>query len=216
MSAPSGPSALVSIDDVYAHLNIPTADQTTDLAAELQTFIDAATTLVEFVTGPVVPKQYTENHNGGGETIVLYNAPVMQVDSVTEYVGPVAYPLTLVTLGQTDSIGPYSYTLDDPASGIIRRRWSGGIAGPFIGGSRNIAITYWSGRAAVPGDVKLATLEDIRGLYTQTQYGPAAGGVGGAAGQIGDSWAPTRGNPVGTFPRLTALLKSAQRTPAIA
>lgn len=214
MTQPSGPSSLVSLDDVYTHLNIPDADQSSGLGTKLQGFIDAATAMVEYVTGPIVPAQFVENHDGGHEIIALYNPPIMRVDSVVEYVGPVAYPLELVTLGQGNGIGPYSYTLDDPASGVIRRRWAGGIVGSFIGGNRNVAVTYWSGRATVPADVRLATLEDIRGLYTQTQYGSRAGGAGGGAGS--DSWTQGPGNPIGTFPRLSALLEAPSRAPTIA
>jgi len=144
MTQPTGPSELVTLDDVLAHLNIdnPTANQTT----ELQGFIDAATIYIQAQTGPIIPKQFTETHNGGGTTIVLRNPPVMQVDSVVEYVGPTGYTLTRADLG-TDS-GAYSYSLDDPRGGIIRRRWNGGLVGAFIGGERNVLVTYWGGQGA--------------------------------------------------------------------
>ena len=199
-------TALVTLDDVADHLNL------TDLtnAGELAGFIDAATAFVEFQTGPIIPREVTEVHNGGGVRIILDNPPVLSVTSVTEYVGPTGYALTQTELGTT--AGSYSFSLDDPQRGIITRRYNGGLAGPFMGGISNIKIVYTAGRDAVPADIRMAVLEDLRGLWAQTQRGNSSGRpVPG-----GDTWTESPMNPIGTFPRLAALLAGPSRTPSIA
>lgn len=214
MTTPTYPSsALVTLDDVFAHLNISSTEDQTAVASEMQGFIAAATEFIEYQTGPIIPRVCTEVHNGGGVTIVLDNPPVLQVQSVTEWIGPTGYELLNAELGA--DTGAYAYSLDDPAAGIICRRYSGGIAGRFIPGFRNIAVVYQAGRQTVPADIRMATLEDIRGLFTQTQYSNRAGSFG-AGSDAGDSWSPTSMNPVGTFPRLAALLSSKSRIPSIA
>ena len=207
MTQPSGPTELVTLSDVTAHLNIdnPTADQQN----ELNGFINAATAYIQSFTGPIIPQQFTETHNGGGTTIVVYNPPVMQIDSVVEYIGPTGYTLTRADLG-TDG-GTYAYSLDDPRAGIIRRRWNGGIVGPFIGGERNVLITYWGGQSAVPADIRMAVLQDIAGLYQPSQLGTNP--YGGNDPSLGN--APL--NPIGMFPRVAEILSAtARRAPSIA
>lgn len=206
MTQPTGPTSLVTLDDVKAHLNID--PNVTDGDTELQGFIDAATAYIQSLTGPIVPRQFTETHSGGGSTIVLRNAPVLQVDSVVEYVGPTGYTLTRADLG-TDG-GAYSYSLDDPRAGIIRRRWNGGLVGAFIGGERNVLVTYWAGQASVPADIRMAVLQDIAGLYQPSQMGTNPYGSDTALGN-----APL--NPMNLFPRVAEILSATStRTPSIA
>lgn len=201
-------TSLVTLDDVHAHLNLP--DSSAD--AEIMGFIEAATAFVEFETGPIIPQQFTEVHDGGGISIVLDNPPVLSVDSVTEYVGPTGYTLTQSELGSPT--GAYAFSIDDAARGILTRRWSGGLVGPFVGGTKNIQIVYTAGLTSVPYDIRMAVLEDIRGLYTQTQYGrPGASFGGGIGSEAADQWSAV---PMRQFPRLAALLEGPSRAPSIA
>jgi len=201
-------TSLVTLDDVHSHLNLP--DSSAD--AEIMGFIEAATAYVEFQTGPIIPKQFTEVHDGGGPSIVLDNPPVLSVESVTEYVGATGYTLTQSELGSPT--GAYAFSIDDAARGILTRRWSGGLVGPFVGGVKNVQVTYTAGRASVPADIRMAVLEDIRGLYTQTQYGrPGASFGGGIGSEAAEQWSAV---PMHAFPRLAALLEGPTRTPSLA
>lgn len=201
----SGPTALVTLSDVKEHLNLDESDTTQD--AKLQGFIDAATAFIQNLTGPIVNQTFTEVHSGGGSTICVFHPPIVSVTSIVEYVGPVGYALTEAELGQP--AGAYSYSIDDPRSGIIRRRWQGGFAGPFIAGDHNIAVTYVGGQASVPADIRMAVLQDIAGMYQPSQLGsnPYYNNQATGNGPL---------NPVGLFPRVAAILSDAsKRTPAI-
>lgn len=212
MTAPAYPTALVTLEDAFDHLNID--DASVDAVGdELKGFIAAATEFVEYQTGPIIPKTFTEVHSGGGLTIVLDNPPILSISAVTEYIGPTGYPLTAAELGAAG--GMYAYSIDDPEAGIICRRYYGGLVGRFAAGYRNVIVTYTAGRATVPADIRMAVLEDIRGLFTQTQYSNRVGTFG-AGSTSSDAWAQGPANPVGTFPRLAALLAAKNRTPSIA
>lgn len=211
----TNPTVLVALSDVYTHLQVPVANQTSALGAQIQGFIDAATEFVQFQTGPIIPVVCTEVHSGRGPTIVLDQPPLLTVTSVTEYVGPTAYTLTQCELGTPT--GAYAFSVDDPQAGIICRRYTGGLAGPFAGGYRNVQVIYTAGQSSVPADVRMAVLEDIRGLFSQTQYGGESSAFGGEITGSGDTW--TQGdpiNPIGSFPRLAALLEGPTRAPSIA
>lgn len=201
-------TALVGIDEVFDWMNTPQSQQG-DIADKVQGVIDAATAFVQFETGPIVPVTCTETHSGGGPTIILDNPPVLSVTSVVEYIGTTAYPLTAAELGAPTSV--YSYSLDNPEMGILTRRFNG-LVGNFVGGPMNIEVVYVAGRTSVPGDVRMAALEDIRGLFTQTQYGGQLAGITNDQ----DQWSETAMNPILAFPRLAALLQGPTRTPSIA
>lgn len=203
----TSPTELVSLTDVLDHLNIsPSADTN---VAEIQGFIDAATAYIQRFTGPIVAQSFTETYNGGSPVICLRNPPVLSITSVVEYVGVTGYTLTQVELG--DTIGAYSFTLDSLESGILRRRYNGGLAGPFAGGSANVVVTYTAGRTAVPSDVRMAVLQDIAGLYQPSQLG---GNPYGASQGVEVGNTPL--NPIGMFPRVTEILSDpAKRVPAI-
>lgn len=200
----TSPFELVTLADVKDHLNIPDTSQ--DI--ELQGFIDAATDFIQDQTGPIIGRNCSETFSGGGPVICLRNPPVLSVTSVTEYVGPVAYVLTQVQLG--DSTGSYAFSLDSAESGILRRRFNGGLAGQFAGGMYNIQVEYVAGSEVVRASVRMAVLQDIAGMWQPSQNGPAS------------PMFPTnnatldRPNPVGLFPRVAAILSDpAKRVPAI-
>lgn len=202
----SNPTALVTLADVKDHLNIAQDDTGHD--TELQGFIDAATKFIQDRTGPILAQDFTEIYDGGGTTICLRNPPILTMTSVVEYIAEVGYTLTKVDLG--DTIGQYSYTLDSATSGIIRRRYNGGIAGMFAPGERNVVVTYTAGTTAVAADVRMATLQDIAGLFQPSQLGM------NPAFNVPDAGnAPL--NPIGLFPRVAEILAApAMRTPSIA
>jgi hypothetical protein len=73
--------------DVKDTLNDYTGSDGND--AELQQFIDALSDVVEYIAGPVRPQQFVDEwHDGVAPTLILlYNRPLLSVDSVTEYSG---------------------------------------------------------------------------------------------------------------------------------
>lgn len=201
----TGPAELVTLSDVIAHLNLDDIDS--DDETELQGFIDAATTFIQNATGPILYQTFTEIHSGGSPVICLFHPPVVSITSITEYIGPVGYTLTEAELGQPG--GAYAYSIDDPRSGIIRRRYSGGFVGNFAPGDHNIQVTYVAGRSTVPADIRMAVLQDIAGMWQPSQQG---------SNPYYDNQATGNGplNPIGMFPRVAAILSDAsKRTPAI-
>lgn len=208
MPLPYSGTPLATLADVHAHLNIPTTDTAHD--AELQGFLDAASDLVQYDTGPITSTVITgEVHNeaAGADRIVLFNTPVISIQSVTEYVGPQVRTLTSQPLGSAD-YDNFGYDIPDLYQGVVYRRIGSGVLGSFFG---YVIVSYTAGLASVPPAVRLAVLEDIRGLYQQTQLAgrPAFGG----AGAEDDAWT---GGPLNLFPRLEMLLHKYARTQAIA
>lgn len=201
-------TSLVSLDDLKAQLNIDSGETSQD--TELQGFLDAATAYVQFQTGPIIGKTFTETHNGGGPYIYVNNPPISSITSVTERVGTTYYTLDPVTYGTVG--GAYTYQLEDPLTGRVSRMWNG-FPAPFIGGSRNIQIVYVAGLDAVAGDVRMAVLEDARGLFQQTQNVDRPAFGGGGTGPESDTW---NVGPLDMFPRLAALLAGPSRTPSVA
>jgi hypothetical protein len=200
--------SLVTLGDVHAHLNIPVTDTSNDV--ELQGFIDAATDLIPYDTGPILPTVFlNEVHNeaAGRNAIVLYNSPVISVESVTEYVGPQVRTLTSQPLGSA-GYDNYGFSLDDNYQGILYRRLGSGTLGSFFG---YVVVNYTAGYVSIPPGIRMAVLEDIRGLYQQTQLGgrPAFA----SSGAEDDGW--TAG-PLNLFPRLDNLLHKYARVQSIA
>lgn len=179
--------------------------------AMLQSYIDGATIWAEYVADIVLPKTYTEVHSGGKPKIFLFHRPIISVTSVTEYVGLTAYTLVAAELGSGVN-SPYSYSIDNADLGCLTRRWNM-IAGNFMGGTDNISVTYKAGRSVVPGDIKLAVLMDIQGLYVGTQMGgrPA---IGSGSPDFDYSSGPSI--PLSMFPRLQSMIAPSARVPGIA
>lgn len=205
MPLPSTSLPLVSLADVKAHLNLSAADTSQDV--ELQGFIDAATETVTYAVGPVSPTTFVETHDvtDGRNRVMLRQPPVLTVVSVVEYLGSVAHALTNQPPGSTSDF--YGYSLDLPDAGLLVRRDGVGLPMPFMGGT--VVVTYVAGRAAVPASVRMATLEDIRGIWQMTQQG----GRPSFGGEAGENWSV---GPMNFFPRLKAVLDAQLRTPGIA
>lgn len=200
-------TAIVTLPDVRQHLRIPDGDATNDV--NLMGFIAAATDFITYIAGPVVPTTFTETYETAGQdSILLRNVPVLSIESVTEYIGVAAYTLTSQPPGST--VDNYGYSLDIPAAGLLVRRSGVGTRMNFLGPT--VVVTYSAGRDAVPGDMRMAALEDIRGLYQKTQQGGRTTfGTGG--GDMSEQWSV---GPLNLFPRLAALLNGPSRTQSIA
>lgn len=140
---------LITLADARASLNLTTANTAYD--SDIETYVEAATPVIENIVGPVLVKSRTFRFDGGREQIVL---PVRftSVTSVTENGAAV-----------TDYVA-------DPQAGIIT---AGTTTAPdvFEPGVQNIVVTVSVGTAAdeteVPANVRLATRELVRHWWQQ-------------------------------------------------
>lgn len=198
---------IVELDDVKDYLNIPATAHSHD--GELLRFVAAVTPVVEFIVGPVLPKTYIdERYNGGRTTISLRHRPIISVAEVTEFIGPTAYPLTQVTSRDQGTIYSYLY---DPSGSIIRTDAGGGLRA-FPPGADSVQVTYTAGRATIPENIRMGTLELLRVNYQETQQ---AGGPFGN-NSLGDDGLPS-GPSAGFFipNRVRELLQPSKRAPRV-
>jgi len=144
----SPPLGLAQVKD---HLNIPQTTITDD--DELRGFILAATGLVEGVVGPLTRRPVSETYNGGRAALILKQAPVISVTTVTES-------------GTTVAASGYSISTD---TGVLTRT-SGYSASVWTQGFNNVTVSYVAGRTQIPADLTHAVLETVRHLWT-TQRG---------------------------------------------
>lgn len=159
----SANQTIVELTDLKDFLNIPADDRTHD--AELMRFMAGVTPVVEFIVGPVIPRTYNEWYDGHGEDeIILRHRPVLSLTSVTIYIGPVAYPLTIVA---NPAVGT-TYSVELNQDRIVRRTTGGGRTS-FPSGEQSVNVAYTAGRSAVPQNVRLATLNLIAFHYQTTQ-----------------------------------------------
>ena len=166
---------LVGLGETREHLNLANGDRTHD--AELMRLIDAITPVVEHLTGPVVQRVYQETYDGGSSFISVRHRPIVQVNQVVEYRGPIPYELTQVASNDLGTI--YSYEFE--TTGRIVRRTVGGGMTTFPGGAQTVRINYTAGYQTVPANIRMGCLELIRVNYQQTQQAghPMFGGGGG-------------------------------------
>jgi hypothetical protein len=159
---------LISLADVRAHLQIPTADTSWD--DQLQnTFIPAVADIIKNECGDVMPYQYDEYYDGGTPTIWLHHPPVLSILSIQEGWGYTNYELDYVQVNATAATSMFAYSLDQSSTGQITRRSGGNVAIPFVCGDANIRVTYLSGRNSVPGGLKLAALELVAHYWRNSQ-----------------------------------------------
>lgn len=154
----AAPPLLFSLDDAKAKLKLT---GTTAYDDELRTYIEATTKCVEFFTGPIVRRTVTEIVNGGSDSMLLTQPPVLSVTSIT---GIYQWQPTIPTA-----------VLDiDGDSGVMRRNdWISFYRGPY-------RVVYVAGRAIVPANASLAGKLILQHLW-RTEYGAARGltGIGG-------------------------------------
>lgn len=166
------PQLIINPLDAKALLNIPAEDRTRD--ALLIGLIQAITPLIEAEVGPLVPRVYEEWHDGGKNIIKLDqdpsagfgSNPVLRVLAVSEYRGPIEYPLALVPSPAFGSI--YSVMVIPELSSITRRS-AGGSTIAFMPGTDSIHVIYESGQDPIPENVKRAAQECVRTMYRWPQ-----------------------------------------------
>jgi hypothetical protein len=202
-----GGAMLVSVPEVKDHLRIPATDRSHD--ARLRAMINALTPVIEGITGPIVQRVYqNETYDGGNFFIALRHRPVISVQSVIEYRGPIAYVLTQVPTPDLGTI--YSYMFEPPGR-LVRRTVGGGIT-PFPAGADQVFVTYTAGFQTVPYNVREAALELVRVNYQQTEQG------GRPQWGTDESVEPIAGPMLGFFipNRVRELLSPSKRHPSVA
>lgn len=210
----AGGAQLVGLPDVKDYLNLPANDRIHD--AKLIRFIHAVRPLIENITGPIIPTTFTEWHDGGQYFIQIRRrpstapgtSPVLTLNSISEYIGPTEYPLTIVTDPAHGSI--YSAMLD-PTGRIVRRTAGGGVIG-FNPMADAVVVSYTAGQAVTPPNVYEAALEAIRINYQTTQQ------VGRGRRTEADEPETTGMAPLGFFlpRRVRELLSPNRRAPSVA
>ena len=171
-AATSTTPRLVGLAEVKDYLRITATSREYD--NRLLAMIDAAAPVIEAITGPVLQRRVqNETYDGGSWFIELRNRPVINVEQVVEYRGPIPYNLTQVPTPDLGQIYSYMY---EPPGRLVRRTVGGGIT-PFPPGADQVFVTYTAGYLTVPTNIREATLELIRENFvaTQTPGGPRTG-----------------------------------------
>lgn len=177
---------LISLDDMKRSLgNVTGANE-----ADLEKYIEAATPVIENITGPLIVRTRVFSCDGGDWAVVLGSA-FSAVTSVVE---------SGVTV--TDYVA-------DPSSGIV---YAGTTAAQreFRDGVQNVVVTVTVGAADVPANVQLATRELVRFWWQQGRQGnrPGFGNEGISELDVPSGFAVPR--------RVIELLQANPRSPGFA
>lgn len=140
---------LITLAD--ARLSLGWATSNTALDGDLETYVEAATPLIENITGPVLIKSRTFRFDGGRESVVC----------------PVRF--TTVTSVTVNGVATTAFVAD-PDAGVIT---AGTTTAPsvFDWGVQNVVVVVSVGTAAnaaaVPANIRLATRELVRFMWQQ-------------------------------------------------
>lgn len=173
---------LVTLDQVLSHLNM--ADNPPNDLAELELFVSAATDHVAYRYGTMPAATYTETLSVADDGLGIYRL----------WVRPIRFPVTAVTSATSEDGTVYSTGFTISTDGRRVRH--------IAMASGEWTLTYTAGSEA-PADLKLAALEDIRGLYQPGQIGAPAN-----FGAFDIPAEPTGFRPVNLWPRIDAWINS--------
>lgn len=201
-----GGAQIVSLPDVKSWLNIPANDRKHD--NKLTTMILGVAPVVESLVGDVIVKQFDEWYDGGNSWIRTRHRPIVTPISVTEFRGPISWPLKIIS----DPAHGDLYSVFVETDGTITRRTAGGGWMPFPAAPRSVHAVYTAGRTTVPENIRLGTKELIRVNYQETQE--AGWQRGGGVPQADDLVGQTI---MGFFVpnRVRELLMPSRRAPSI-
>ncbi|MFI6560394.1 phage head-tail connector protein [Streptomyces sp. NPDC050534] len=144
--------ALVTLAAAKAQLNIGPTETKDDV--ELQTYIDAATAVVEEQLGQVVEQRTVVDQLDFAKattSFLVNSVPVISLTSVTSLDGVTSWAAGMPTMHV------------DPSTGLVTV-----LSGPSITGT--VLVSYEAGMAAVPANYRLAGLIIIQHLW-ETQRG---------------------------------------------
>jgi len=152
---------LITLDEARASLGWASTDTTRD--PDLERYVEAATPVIENITGPLLVKSRTFTFDGGVDQLVI----------------PVRF--TSVTSVVEDGVAVTDYVAE-PSHGIITAGETSGSR-YFSSGIQNVVVTvsvgYAASEAAVKPNVKLAARELVRFWWQQGRQAntPAFGGA---------------------------------------
>jgi len=146
---PADPRFLISLADARDVLNFAATNTTHD--DELRLYLAAATVVVEELDRPYVQETQTFTCDGGRAAVVLPEAPITAVTSVTN---------------EGTALASTAYRLN-AGSGIVHY-----LNGTFPVGTQNIVFTYTTGLARIPANVILAARELVKHWYQRSQQSP--------------------------------------------
>lgn len=176
-------AGIMSLQEAKEQLN-KRADDTTD-DDELLDWIDAITLSLEKLVGAIVPRSYTEKHNGSDpprppfvnlgsgmrSRIFLRERPVLSITQVKEDWG---YGDTRTLTGEAYG-GPYNendYVVDLETGSLIRRNSGSGAYWPR--GVQNVEVTYMAGRTPIPPNLRQAAKELLTHHWRASQLSSGA------------------------------------------
>ncbi|MET9815327.1 hypothetical protein [Streptomyces sp. NPDC006355] len=150
----AAPPAILSLADARRHLNlVSTKDDD-----EVRFWNNATTRAVEYYTGPVIPRSFTEQHQvRGAASIVLLRTPVLAVTAVE----------SVLTGGVTYDVDGLDV---DGDTGELFRLNGGRLSG-------RLRITYRAGRTVITENITAGARIILEHLW-RTQR-PARGGLAG-------------------------------------
>lgn len=183
-------TSIAELSDLQTYLQIPSGDSTND--AVLAYLMDAAQQVIEREIGWVIPRSFTEVHNGGGREIWLRETPVLYVTSIEEGWGYWNWELNDQQVNSIPTLSLWAYSLDKPRDGLVTRRSVGNVNIPFINGRNNIRVSYVSGRHEVPAAAKLAYMELV-GFWFRNSQLRAVNQAPTSFGTINDDFSRTAG-----------------------
>jgi len=165
--------SLVSLAELKPTLRIQASDSSQDELLRL--YMEGARSVVENITGALLPSVRTQVFPGRTSVIVLPERWVSAVTSVLESNGPTTVTLTEQTFG-TAATG-YSY-LWDRSTNILTRSttWGSSLFAALV------SVTYTAGLTTIPADIRIAASELIKHWYQKmlpfragTPFGSAGG-----------------------------------------
>lgn len=145
--------------------------------AALELLVSAISRRIDEICGPVVVREVTEIHEGGGRYLWPRQAPVHAVTAVTEFDGTT--PTVLADESEFGTAGTASgFAVVDEGHRIERR--SGGAVGRFLHGVAGVQLVYEAGRYADTDSVdpkfKVAVEAILRRVWDREAGAWARGG----------------------------------------
>lgn len=132
--------------------------------AKIRQWLREATTVVENICGPIIPRTETYITDGGGVMVSIPRRWVVSITSVTENWAGTNFPLTEQPLGSSSS--PYGYTWDRETNTLVRRGSNGDTA-IFADGVSNITVVYRAGIASIPDAIQRAASQLVMHWYNK-------------------------------------------------
>jgi len=193
--------------DVKPWLQFPAGEN--DYDVQLQLLTDAVCQFAQQKLGqPIAPTPFYRRFNGwanwNGAYIMLPYYPVVEIEQVSEYWG-VAGPHVLYESTPTDQVDGFQC---DYETGMLTRVFPGNVQKPWFPGSMNIEVQWTAGRNPVPAALVVATLEDIKEWWINTQQQSADTLGGTSSSSEYDDAAESKGTWAGIPPRVAAILET--------